>query len=107
MNRLKNLNRLETETFDVCIIGGGATGVGCALDAALRGLKVILIDRNDFGGATSSRSTKLFHGGIDALQKAVLRLDRAQYRLIHNALHERRILIKNVSVKWLSTKARR
>ena len=95
MNRLKNLNRLETETFDVCIIGGGATGVGCALDAALRGLKVILIDRNDFGGATSSRSTKLFHGGIDALQKAVLRLDRAQCRLIHNALHERRILIKN------------
>lgn len=95
MNRLKNLNRLETETFDVCIIGGGATGVGCALDAALRGLKVILIDKNDFGGATSSRSTKLFHGGIDALQKAVLRLDRAQYRLIHNALHERRILIKN------------
>ncbi len=95
MNRLKNLNRLETETFDVCIIGGGATGIGCALDAALRGLKVILIDKNDFGGATSSRSTKLFHGGIHTLQQAVFRLDRAQYRLIHNALHERRILIKN------------
>ncbi len=95
MNRLKNLNRLETETFDICIIGGGATGLGCALDAALRGLKVILIDKNDLGGATSSRSTKRFHGGIHVLQKAILRLNRPQLRMIENALHERRILIKN------------
>ncbi len=95
MNRLKNLNRLETETFDMCIIGGGATGVGCALDAALRGLKVILIDKNDFGGATSSRSTKLFHGGVRYLEQAVLRLDREQFRMVNKALHERRILIKN------------
>ena len=95
MNRLKNLNRLETESFDVCIIGGGATGVGCALDAALRGLKVILIDKNDFGGGTSSRSTKLFHGGVHAVQHAVFRLDRTRLRKAKEALNERHILIKN------------
>jgi glycerol-3-phosphate dehydrogenase len=95
MNRLKNLNRLETEDFDVCIIGGGATGVGCALDAALRGLKVILIEKDDFGGATSSRSTKLFHGGVRYLEQAVKKLDLEQFRMVNKALHERRTLIKN------------
>ncbi|MEY4905413.1 MAG: hypothetical protein RLZZ292_3228, partial [Bacteroidota bacterium] len=95
MNRLKNLNRLETEDFDVCIIGGGATGVGCALDAVLRGLKVILIEKDDFGGATSSRSTKLFHGGVRYLEQAVRRLDIEQFRMVNKALHERRTLIKN------------
>jgi glycerol-3-phosphate dehydrogenase len=95
MNRLKNLNRLETEDFDICIIGGGATGAGCALDAALRGLKVILIEKNDFGGATSSRSTKLFHGGVRYLEQAVKKLDIEQFRMVNKALHERRALIKN------------
>lgn len=95
MNRLKNLNQLETEDFDVCIIGGGATGVGCALDAALRGLKVILIEKTDFGAATSSRSTKLFHGGVRYLEQAVKKLDIEQFRMVNKALHERRTLIKN------------
>lgn len=95
MNRLKNLNRLETETFDMCIIGGGATGNGCALDAALRGLKVILIEKNDFGSGTSSRSTKLFHSGVRSLEQVVKKLDIEQFRLFNKALHERRILIKN------------
>jgi glycerol-3-phosphate dehydrogenase len=95
MNRLKNLNQLETEDFDICIIGGGATGAGCALDAALRGLKVILIEKNDFGGATSSRSTKLFHGGVRYLEQAVKKLDIEQFRMVNKALHERRTLIKN------------
>jgi glycerol-3-phosphate dehydrogenase len=95
MNRLKNLNRLETEDFDVCIIGGGATGVGCALDAALRGLKVILIEKDDFGSATSSRSTKLFHGGVRYLEQAVKKLDIEQFRMVNKALNERRTLIKN------------
>jgi glycerol-3-phosphate dehydrogenase len=95
MNRLKNLNQLETESFDICIIGGGATGAGCALDAALRGLKVILIEKNDFGGATSSRSTKLFHGGVRYLEQAVKKLDIEQFRMVNKALHERRTLIKN------------
>jgi glycerol-3-phosphate dehydrogenase len=95
MNRLKNLASLETEEFDVCIIGGGATGMGCALDASLRGLKTILIDKNDFASATSSKSTKLFHGGVRYLEQAVKKLDMEQFRMVYKALQERRTLINN------------
>jgi glycerol-3-phosphate dehydrogenase len=95
MNRLKNLSRLEQEVFDICIIGGGATGLGCALDAALRGLKVVLIERDDFASATSSKSTKLFHGGVRYLEQAVKKLDMEQFRMVNKALHERKNLIKN------------
>ena len=95
MNRLKNLSRLEQETFDICIIGGGATGLGCALDAALRGLKVVLIERDDFASATSSKSTKLFHGGVRYLEQAVKKLDMEQFRMVNKALNERKSLIKN------------
>ena len=95
MNRLKNLSKIETEEFDVCIIGGGATGVGCALDAALRGLKTVLIEKNDFGSATSSKSTKLFHGGVRYLEQAVKKFDREQLRMVYKALKERQTLIKN------------
>jgi glycerol-3-phosphate dehydrogenase len=58
------------EHFDVLIIGGGASGAGCALDAASRGLKVALVERDDFACGTSSRSTKLVHGGVRYLEKA-------------------------------------
>lgn len=95
MNRLKNLARLEHEEFDVCIIGGGATGLGCALDAAMRGLKVVLIERDDFASATSSKSTKLFHGGVRYLEQAVKKLDLEQFRMVNKALNERKTLIKN------------
>jgi glycerol-3-phosphate dehydrogenase len=95
MNRLKNLSTIETEEFDVCIIGGGATGMGCALDAALRGLKTVLIEKNDFGSATSSKSTKLFHGGVRYLEQAVKKFDREQLRMVYKALKERQTLIKN------------
>jgi glycerol-3-phosphate dehydrogenase len=95
MNRLKNLAQLEHTEFDICIIGGGATGLGCALDAALRGLKVVLIERDDFASATSSKSTKLFHGGVRYLEQAVKKLDREQFRMVNKALHERKTLIKN------------
>ena len=95
MNRLKNLSKIETEEFDVCIIGGGATGMGCALDAALRGLKTVLIEKNDFGSATSSKSTKLFHGGVRYLEQAVKKFDREQLRMVYKALKERQTLIKN------------
>lgn len=95
MNRLKNLARLEHEEFDVCIIGGGATGLGCALDAALRGLKVVLIERDDFASATSSKSTKLFHGGVRYLEQAVKKLDLEQFRMVNKALNERKTLIQN------------
>jgi glycerol-3-phosphate dehydrogenase len=56
--------------FDVLIIGGGASGAGCALDAASRGLSVALVERDDFASGTSSRSTKLVHGGVRYLEKA-------------------------------------
>lgn len=60
------------EEFDVLIIGGGATGAGCALDACTRGLKTALVEASDFASGTSSRSTKLIHGGVRYLQKAIL-----------------------------------
>ncbi|MDX2196376.1 MAG: glycerol-3-phosphate dehydrogenase/oxidase [Cytophagales bacterium] len=62
--------------FDLCIIGGGITGAGIALDATLRGLKVILIEKNDFAFGTSSRSTKLIHGGLRYLKNGELNLVR-------------------------------
>ncbi len=95
MNRLKNLAKLEHEEFDLCIIGGGATGLGCALDAAMRGLKVVLIEREDFACATSSKSTKLFHGGVRYLEQAVKKLSLEQFRMVNKALNERKTLIKN------------
>ena len=61
------------------VIGGGATGSGIALDAATRGLKVALVERDDFSSGTSSKSTKLVHGGVRYLEKAVWELDYNQY----------------------------
>lgn len=66
--------------YDLLIIGGGATGAGVALDAASRGLKVAMVDRADFSSGTSSKSTKLVHGGVRYLQKAVMELDYEQLR---------------------------
>ena len=62
--------RNSADKFDVLIIGGGASGAGTALDAASRGLKVALVERDDFASGTSSRSTKLVHGGVRYLEKA-------------------------------------
>ncbi|KAF3824457.1 hypothetical protein GH733_008742 [Mirounga leonina] len=64
--------------FDILVIGGGATGCGCALDAVTRGLKTALVERDDFSSGTSSRSTKLIHGGVRYLQKAIMKLDIEQ-----------------------------
>lgn len=77
------------EEYDVLIIGGGATGAGCALDAITRGLKTALVEGDDFASGTSSRSTKLIHGGVRYLQKAILGLDFEQYNMVREALHER------------------
>ncbi|XP_039925975.1 glycerol-3-phosphate dehydrogenase, mitochondrial isoform X1 [Hirundo rustica] len=79
--------------FDVVVIGGGATGCGCALDAATRGLKTALLERDDFSSGTSSRSTKLIHGGVRYLQKAIMNLDFEQYRMVKEALEERAHLL--------------
>lgn len=69
----------EADVYDLLVIGGGATGTGIALDAATRGLKVAMVERDDFASGTSSKSTKLVHGGVRYLEKAVWELDYSQY----------------------------
>ncbi|XP_060184281.1 glycerol-3-phosphate dehydrogenase SDP6, mitochondrial isoform X2 [Lycium barbarum] len=81
--------------LDVLVVGGGATGCGVALDAATRGLRVGLIERDDFASGTSSRSTKLIHGGVRYLEKAVFNLDYGQLKLVFHALEERKQVIDN------------
>jgi glycerol-3-phosphate dehydrogenase len=80
----------ENKTWDVLIIGGGATGLGAAVDAASRGLSTILIEAEDFAKGTSSRSTKLVHGGVRYLEQGNL-------KLVREALKERGFLLKNAS----------
>ncbi|XP_044043124.1 glycerol-3-phosphate dehydrogenase, mitochondrial isoform X2 [Siniperca chuatsi] len=84
----------NAEEFDVLVVGGGATGVGCALDAVTRNLKTALVERSDFSSGTSSRSTKLIHGGVRYLQKAIMQLDYEQYMMVKEALHERANLLE-------------
>jgi glycerol-3-phosphate dehydrogenase len=89
MNRSLFIQKLEeVREFDVCIIGGGATGLGTALDAASRGFKTILFEQHDFAKGTSSRSTKLVHGGVRYLQQGNI-------KLVMEALRERGLLMKN------------
>ncbi len=78
----------STPEWDICIIGGGATGLSTALDAAARGLKTILFEQSDFAQGTSSRSTKLVHGGVRYLQQGNI-------RLVMEALKERGLLLQN------------
>ena len=73
-NRQASLERMATEHFDVVIIGGGVTGAGAALDAATRGLSVALIEQRDWAAGTSSRSSKLIHGGLRYLEQLDLGL---------------------------------
>ncbi|MCF6178591.1 MAG: FAD-dependent oxidoreductase, partial [Geopsychrobacter sp.] len=96
MNRQESLQQLKDGgCFDLLVIGGGATGCGVALDAASRGLKVALVEKNDFAEGTSSRSTKLVHGGVRYLEMAVKKFDRVQYNLVKDGLRERHTLLKN------------
>ncbi|WP_031530096.1 glycerol-3-phosphate dehydrogenase/oxidase [Dyadobacter crusticola] len=95
MNRPDSLERFKNEEFDICIIGAGASGAGCALDAVLRGYKVALIDKKDFASETSSRSTKLIHGGVRYLEQAFKKLDFAQLKQVRHGLEERHIVLKN------------
>jgi len=77
--RESQIDKMSKESeYDIVVIGGGATGCGVAVDAAGRGLKVALVEKYDFASGTSSRSTKLIHGGVRYLQKAILQLDREQ-----------------------------
>ncbi|KII90729.1 hypothetical protein PLICRDRAFT_106052 [Plicaturopsis crispa FD-325 SS-3] len=95
-SRQEMLKALKTpdDEFDLIVVGGGATGAGVALDAVTRGLKVAIIEREDFSAGTSSKSTKLVHGGVRYLQKAVFELDYEQYKLVREALHERKIFLQ-------------
>ncbi|KAL9944217.1 mitochondrial glycerol-3-phosphate dehydrogenase [Verticillium nonalfalfae] len=84
----------DSEEYDLLIIGGGATGTGIALDAATRGLKVALVERDDFSSGTSSKSTKLVHGGVRYLEKAFWNLDYPQLQLVMEALRERKTFLE-------------
>ncbi len=86
--RTHNLSLLGSSTFDVLVIGGGITGAGVALDAAARGYKVALVEKGDFASSTSSKSTKLIHGGIRYLPNF-------DFALVHEALIERGLLLQN------------
>ena len=95
VDREDHIRRLQgDEPYDLLVIGGGATGAGVALDAASRGLRTALVERDDFSAGTSSRSTKLIHGGVRYLEKAVKEFDRTQFNLVRDALKERAILIE-------------
>ncbi|UJP65388.1 glycerol-3-phosphate dehydrogenase/oxidase [Mongoliitalea daihaiensis] len=93
MDRNKNLLRLQDENYlwDIAVIGGGASGLGVALDALSRGLSVVLVDKSDFAKGTSSRSTKLVHGGVRYLAQGdvflVLEALKERGRLLQNAPH--------------------
>ncbi len=95
MNRQNLIHQLIHNEWDILVIGGGATGLGVALDAVTRGLKVVLIEKQDFASGPTSTSTKLIHGGVRYLEKAVKELDYGQYKLVHEALNERKIMIQN------------
>lgn len=83
--RTAALDRMATETFDVVVVGGGVTGVGCALDAATRGLSVALVEQRDLASGTSSRSSKLIHGGLRYLEQL-------NFFLVAEALRERGLI---------------
>src|SRR5438045_5742904 len=82
------LARLADDTFDVLVVGGGVTGAGVALDAASRGLHTALVEQRDFASGTSSKSSKMVHGGLRYL-------NQRDYRLVYEALYERQRLLRN------------
>ena len=87
-DRAAALRRLGDTHFDVLVIGGGVTGGGTALDAASRGLRTALVERDDFASGTSSKSSKMVHGGLRYLQQG-------DVRLVYEALAERQRLRRN------------
>ncbi|WP_095173979.1 glycerol-3-phosphate dehydrogenase [Mycolicibacter terrae] len=88
--RAQAWERLGAEQFDVVVIGGGVVGTGCALDAATRGLKVALVEARDFAAGTSSRSSKMFHGGLRYLEQL-------EFGLVREALHERELSLTTLA----------
>ena len=89
-DRARSWDRLASERFDVVVVGGGVVGTGAALDAATRGLKVALVEARDLASGTSSRSSKLFHGGLRYLEQ----LD---FGLVREALRERELMLTRLA----------
>lgn len=87
MNRASSIAKAQNETFDVCIIGGGITGAGILARAIQKGWKAILVEKQDFASGTSSRSSKMIHGGLRYLKMF-------QFKMVYEALHEREYLLK-------------
>ena len=87
-SRRQALQKIKDQKFDLLVVGGGITGLGVALDAATRGMKVALVEREDFSSGTSSKSSKLIHGGVRYLQQG-------EIKLVYEALHERQRLRRN------------
>jgi glycerol-3-phosphate dehydrogenase len=89
------LKIVAAEAFEVCVIGGGATGAGCALDSQLRGMKTALLEGGDFGSGASTAATKIIHGGVRYLEQAIRGLDVKQYEVVNRALRERIHMLHN------------
>jgi glycerol-3-phosphate dehydrogenase len=94
-NRKQVIDEIAEHKFDVCVIGGGATGSACALESQLRGLKTVMLEAGDFASGSSTASTKMAHGGVRYLQEAVTHLDINQYHLVESALRERGLMLHN------------
>jgi glycerol-3-phosphate dehydrogenase len=93
--RTEELKNIAGQQFDLCVIGGGATGAACALDAQLRGIRTVLLEAGDFAGATSSAATKIIHGGVRYLEEAIKGADLQEYHVLVRALHERVRMLEN------------
>src|SRR5688572_33434281 len=85
-DRADALRRLAEDRFDVLVVGGGITGAGVALDAAARGFRTALVERDDFASGTSSKSSKLIHGGLRYLQQR-------EFGLVYEGLAERQVAL--------------
>ncbi len=96
--RAADWQRLRQEQFDLLVIGGGVVGSGVALDAATRGLSVALVEARDLASGTSSRSSKLFHGGLRYLEQL-------EFGLVREALHERELCSPGSPRTWSSRSA--
>lgn len=93
--RDQEMMNISGQNFDLCVIGGGATGAACALDAQLRGIRTVLLEGGDFAGATSSTATKIIHGGVRYLEEAIKGADLQEYHVLVRALHERVRMLEN------------
>jgi glycerol-3-phosphate dehydrogenase len=94
-SRTEELDNIADQEFQLCVIGGGATGSACALDAQLRGIPTVVLEAGDFAGATSSAATKIIHGGVRYLEEAIKGADLQEYHVLVRALHERVRMLEN------------